>query len=122
MKLLRPFFVSLIVVLLISCKPTQIVEPPTVELSNFAKLASITHVVSIEKRDQVSHFDENYEIWFKQPIDHNDLSKGTFRQRVFLGFENDTFKLGMLTWRMSRVKRLWNWFGKSRRISRPLSS
>lgn len=90
MKLYRPFIVTLIVFLLMGCKATQTIAPPIVEVSNFEKLASIKNVVSIEKRDPVSHFDENYEIWFEQPIDYNDLSKGTFRQRVFLGFENDT--------------------------------
>ncbi len=88
MKLIRSFYVPLFVLFLISCKTTQPVIAPTVEVSNFEKLATINNVVSIEKKDQVSHFDENYEIWFEQPIDHNDLSKGTFRQRVFLGFEN----------------------------------
>jgi hypothetical protein len=58
--------------------------------SNFEKLAGIENVVKIEKRNPLDHFDENYEIWFEQPIDHNDLSKGTFRQKVFLGFENST--------------------------------
>jgi len=90
MKLIRSFCVSLIVLFLISCKTSQTIVAPTIEVSNFEKLATINNVVSIEKRDQVSHFDENYEIWFEQPIDHNDLSKGTFRQRVFLGFENTT--------------------------------
>ena len=90
MKLINSFYISLLVVFLLGCKTTQTVTLPVVKVSNFEKLASIKNVVSIEKRDQVSHFDENYEIWFEQPIDHNDLSKGTFRQRVFLGFENDT--------------------------------
>ena len=45
-------------------------------------------MVKIEKRKLVSHFDENYEIWFEQPVDYNNPAKGTFRQRVFLGFEN----------------------------------
>src|SRR5210317_545222 len=58
--------------------------------SNFEKLAGIENVVKIEKRNPLDHFDENYEIWFEQPIDHNDLSKGTFIQKVFLGFENST--------------------------------
>ena len=90
MKFIRVFLVAQLVVYLFSCKSTQVIAPPVVEVSNFEKLASIKNVVGITKRDQVSHFDENYEIWFEQPIDHNDLSKGTFRQRVFLGFENDT--------------------------------
>ena len=90
MKLIRFIYFSLYILLLIGCKTTQKVALPVVEVSNFEKLATIKNVVSIEKRDIVSHFDENYEIWFEQPIDHNDLSKGTFRQCVFLGFENDS--------------------------------
>lgn len=90
MKFLRAFYIPFLVLFLISCKTTQTVVTPTTEVSNFEKLASIKNVVSIEKREPINHFDENYEIWFEQPIDHNDLSKGTFRQRVFLGYENDT--------------------------------
>ncbi len=91
MKLIRSFYVSIIVLFFISCKTTYTaVVVPIGEVSNFEKLASIKNIVSIEKREPVSHFDENYELWFEQPVDHNDLSKGTFRQRVFLGFENDT--------------------------------
>ena len=88
MKLLRSIYFSFFVLFLVGCKTRQTVVAPPVEISIFEKLASIKNVVSIEKRDAVSHFDENYEIWFEQPIDHNDLSKGTFKQRVFLGFEN----------------------------------
>ncbi|TXG36663.1 S28 family serine protease [Seonamhaeicola maritimus] len=76
----------LFILLIASCKTS--VPVTSSQKSNFEKLASIKNVVKIEKRDLISHFDENYEIWFKQPIDHNDLSKGTFNQRVFLGFEN----------------------------------
>ena len=90
MKLIRVFLVAQFVFYLVGCKTTQSIAPPIVEVSNFAKLASINNIVSLEKREPISHFDENYEIWFEQPIDHNDPSKGTFRQRVFLGFENDT--------------------------------
>ena len=72
----------------ISCKTSQVPTNTSTKISTFEKLATIENVVSIEKKDAVSHFDENYEIWFQQPIDHNDLSKGTFKQRVFLGFED----------------------------------
>src|SRR5688572_24533932 len=88
MKLFRSFSLSLFVVLFISCKTTQTPVATTTNVSTFQKLASMEHVLSIEKKMPVSHFDENYEIWFEQPIDHNNLSKGTFKQRVFLGFEN----------------------------------
>jgi len=88
MKLIRSIYFSLFILLLVGCKTTQTVAPPVIETTTFEKLASIENVVSIEKRDLVSHFDENYEMWFEQPIDYNDLSKGTFKQRVFLGYEN----------------------------------
>jgi hypothetical protein len=98
MKFIRFSYVALLVLFLVSCSSTKTVVAPTiappatvtkfVAVSNFEKLASIKNVVRIDKREKVSHFDENYEIWFEQPIDHNDLSKGTFKQRVFLGFEN----------------------------------
>jgi hypothetical protein len=58
--------------------------------TNFEKLAGIENVVKIEKRKPLDHFDENYEIWFEQLIDHDDPSQGTFRQKVYLGFENST--------------------------------
>ena len=88
MKLSNYLYITIALVILASCTAThQIVIPPK-EKTNFEKLATIKNVVSIEKKEVVGHFDENYEIWFEQPIDHNDLSKGSFRQRVFLGFEN----------------------------------
>ncbi len=88
MKLTRPYLIIAIALLFFSCKTTQVAINTTTQLSTFEKLASIKNVVSIEKKEAVSHFDQNYEIWFEQPIDHNDLSKGTFKQRVFLGFED----------------------------------
>ncbi|MEO8932684.1 MAG: aminopeptidase, partial [Xanthomarina sp.] len=84
----RSLYLSSILLFLVSC---NILQPPVVlvpELSTFEKLASIENVVSIEKKESVSHFDENYEIWFEQPIDYNDLTKGTFNQRVLLGYKN----------------------------------
>ena len=72
----------------ISFSTAQTVVSNVPDTSIFEKLASMETVVSIEKRDPVSHFDNNFEIWFEQPIDHKDLSKGTFKQRVFLGYEN----------------------------------
>lgn len=89
MKLTRAYSAFLLVLFLVSCKTSQpVVEQSFDSRTNFEKLSSIKNVVSIEKRKTVSHFDENYELWFEQPVDHNDPSKGTFKQRVFLGFEN----------------------------------
>ena len=90
MKLANHFYAILVLVILTSCSSTQQTVSQSIEKSTFEKLAAIPNVVSIEKREAVSHFDENYELWFEQPINHDNLSKGTFRQRVFLGFENKT--------------------------------
>ena len=88
MKFAKYFYTIIVLVIFTSCTSTQQIVTPTIEKSTFEKLAAIKNVVSIEKREVISHFDENYEIWFEQPIDHDNLSKGTFRQRVFLGYEN----------------------------------
>ncbi len=81
---------AMLLLFLVGCKSTQDAQTVIKEVSTFEKLASIKNVVKIEKREPISHFDENYEIWFEQPIDYADLSKGTFRQKVYLGFENNT--------------------------------
>jgi len=88
MKVTKAFIIVATALVFVSCKTMQTANKSTIETSIFEKLASLKNVVRIEKREAVSHFDENYEIWFQQPIDHNDLTKGTFKQRVFLGFEN----------------------------------
>jgi hypothetical protein len=90
MKLSNYFYFSIAFVILTSCTTTRPVVIQTETKTNFEKLASIKNVVSIEKRATVSHFDENYEIWFEQPVDYDDLSGGTFRQKVLLGYENGT--------------------------------
>lgn len=89
MKLLK-ILIPLFILSAVSCKSVAPITETT-EKSNFEKLASVKEVVKIEKRKASSHFNENYEIWFKQPIDHNDASKGTYNQRVFLGLV-DTLK------------------------------
>lgn len=48
------------------------------------KLQQIPQVSGIQKMD-VDFFEEYYQFWFEQPIDHTDPSKGTFKQRVLLG-------------------------------------
>ena len=87
MKFIRSFYLILFLIS-VSCNSTKTVVNSNTEVSTYKKLAAINNVTKVEKRENVSHFDENYELWFEQPIDHNDLSKGTFKQRVFLGFEN----------------------------------
>lgn len=85
MKFIRSFYFFLFLIS-VSCNSARnIVNSNT---STLQKLEAISHVIKVEKRENASHFDENYELWFEQPIDHNDATKGTFKQRVFLGFEN----------------------------------
>ncbi|WP_310991974.1 S28 family serine protease [Aequorivita marina] len=90
MKSIRRYYLLLSILLVVGCKSASVVEKPTIKSSNFEKLAGIENIVSIEKKATVSHFDENYELWFEQPIDYTDSTKGTFKQCVFLGFENST--------------------------------
>jgi len=41
--------------------------------------------VTVEKIKGDTTYAEYYEMWFTQPIDHNNPEHGTFKQRVFLG-------------------------------------
>lgn len=90
MKSIRPYYFLLFILLSVGCTTSISIVHSNGEGTTFEKLAAIKNIVSIEKRAPVSHFDENYELWFEQLVDHNDSTKGTFRQRVFLGFENPT--------------------------------
>ena len=96
-KYFTHFIAALTVAFVISSCSTQQVTTYTVkpvetvkEASVFTKLATIENVFKVEKRPSNSHFTNNYEIWFQQPIDYNDLSKGTFPQRVLLGYVGDS--------------------------------
>lgn len=48
------------------------------------KLKKIPQISDIREM-KVDLFDEYYQFWFEQPVDHTDPSKGTFKQKVFLG-------------------------------------
>lgn len=48
------------------------------------KLRRIPQISGIEEI-RVEPFQEYYCFWFEQAVDHNDASKGTFKQRVLLG-------------------------------------
>jgi len=88
MKKINFILLIIAVSLFANCNASNKTATQVQEKTIFEKLATIENVVRIEKKDPLSHFNENYEIWFEQPIDHNDLSKGTFRQRVVLGFKD----------------------------------
>ena len=54
------------------------------------KLKKLDGVISVEKVDNLSDFySERYMVVFEQPLDWSDPSKGTFPQRVLLGFRKD---------------------------------
>ena len=89
----RTLFALVGILFVVSSISAQDLAVKTITKSNFEKLAGIDNVVKIEKRTPLDHFDENYEIWFEQPVDHNDLSKGTFRQKVFLGLRITLLRL-----------------------------
>lgn len=86
MILKRSFYLILFLVA-VSCGSTKTIINTNSNVSKLQKLKAIKNVVQVEKTKNTSHFDENYELWFEQPIDHNDPSQGTFKQRVFLGYE-----------------------------------
>ncbi|MCX7551922.1 S28 family serine protease [Xanthomarina sp. F2636L] len=88
MPFFRSISLTLFILSLVGCQTLKPTVPPEITLTTFEKLASMENVISIEKRKPVSHFDENYEIWFEQPVDYEDSTKGHFKQRVFLGYEN----------------------------------
>ena len=48
------------------------------------KLQQIKEISGIREL-KVQPYTEYYEFWYEQPIDHNNPSKGTFKQRVLLG-------------------------------------
>lgn len=52
------------------------------------KLRNIPLVTEATENAKTSHFNANFELWFTQPIDYNDLEKGTFKQRVLIGYSN----------------------------------
>lgn len=48
------------------------------------KLQRMPRVQDIQKMN-VDSFDEYYQFWYEQPVDHQDPSKGSFKQKVLLG-------------------------------------
>lgn len=81
--MIRYLFLLLFYLVLLPNSNAQ--SPQSQPDETFIALASIPDVQILKKRTAVNHFASNYEIWFQQPIDYNDSSKGTFLQRVFVG-------------------------------------
>jgi len=75
-KLIYLFTFLLVVNSVIGQRP-----PKTIEL----KLKSIPGVVDVNFMQPDSIYKQAFEIWFEQPIDHNDENSPKFRQKVLLG-------------------------------------
>lgn len=51
------------------------------------KLKGIARISDVQKIE-VKPFNEYYQFWFEQPVDHEHPEKGVFKQRVLLGHRN----------------------------------
>ena len=51
------------------------------------RLKKIDRISDIQKME-VEPFNEYYQFWFEQPVDHNNPSLGTFKQKVLLGHKD----------------------------------
>ncbi|AND63382.1 hypothetical protein AX766_02565 [Flavobacterium covae] len=59
------------------------------EKSNlFLKLQEVFNKASIEKINNLKDFTESYKIVLDEPLDHNDLSKGTFKHCIYLSHKD----------------------------------
>lgn len=93
MKLKFIAFTVVSFLLLTSCKVQQTTtskevttvtkKAEKVEVQKLLKL--LDKVVSVKETPKTSHFSKNYELWFEQPINYNDSTSTTFKQRVLLG-------------------------------------
>jgi hypothetical protein len=62
-----------------------------------AKLKKILPDAEIEKLENSDHFISEYSILINQPLDHNDPSAGSFKQRIFLSHYNHKAPVLMVT-------------------------
>ena len=69
---------SLFVTLLLACGSLLANGPLLQKLQQIKEISGIREL-------KVQPYTEYYEFWYEQPIDHNNPSKGTFKQRVLLG-------------------------------------
>ena len=69
---------SLFVTLLLACGSVLANGPLLQKLQQIKEISGIREL-------KVQPYTEYYEFWYEQPIDHNNPSKGTFKQRVLLG-------------------------------------
>ncbi len=87
MKTIRLFFIFILFSVYVTAQ--------TSELENFLK--SEPAVLSIERMNGNSFFNETLKIMVKQPIDHSDASKGFFLQRVFVADKGKNSPVVLIT-------------------------
>ena len=87
----------------------------TANAKNIVHLLNKMPDVTVTKMDNTEGFEDTYKLMVKQPVDHEDESKGFFYQKVFLshkGFENTTVIItqgyGIGTNRISELTELIN--------------
>ena len=70
--------VSLFVALFLACGSLFAGSPVLEKLKQIPQISDIQEL-------KINNFNEYYQFYFEQPLDHADPSKGTFKQRVLLG-------------------------------------
>ena len=81
-------YVFLLFVTLLLASNTVFADGPLLQ-----KLQQIKEISDI-KELKVPSYTEYYEFWYEQPIDHENPSKGSFKQKVLLGHRD--FKAPMV--------------------------
>ena len=90
------FLLAVLIITTISCSHSTVIKTESkngkecyVKTTGlFKKLDRIPQIVSIKPISLDSSFKEGWEVFFKQPIDHEDREKGYFTQQVFIGHKN----------------------------------
>lgn len=77
----QSFCVNLFLIFALSFVPLSL-SAQTVLLEKIKKLPSVSGIQALE----TNKFVEKYVTYFTQPVDHRHPEKGTFRQRVIIGF------------------------------------
>ncbi len=68
-----------------------------VRYNTLSSLSVASEAVDFQSVPGDSFFEENYLVWFEQPIDHNDPGVGTFKQRVWLSHKDVAAPVVMVT-------------------------
>ena len=85
---------SLFVTLLLACGSVLANGPLLQKLQQIKEISGIREL-------KVQPYTEYYEFWYEQPIDHNNPSKGTFKQRVLLGHRLKSVRTSSGSWQIA---------------------